>query len=188
MLKQFNGATLDLADPANYRDLSRPVGAQEDERLAALKKRYDTWDVEETGLPPFHYGSHYSTPGYTLWWLMRMEPFTRLFLEMQGGQFDHPDRAFSSLHRAWTNCTVSSTDNRELIPELFYLPELFTNRNAYDLGVDEEGLPVDHVRLPPWASSWNEFCRLHRSALESECVMSLLAYAAVIPFPRCYGW
>lgn len=128
---QFTGETLDLEDPSNYRDMSRPVGAQDEVRRAALVERYEDWDTEETGMPPFHYGSHYSTPGYTLWWLMRLEPFTRLFLEMQGGQFDHPDRAFSSMARAWANCTASSTDNRELIPEVFYLPDMFYNRNRY---------------------------------------------------------
>lgn len=45
-------------------------------------ERYELWDDPDT--PPFHYGSHYSTAGYVLYWLIRIEPFTTLFLNLQG--------------------------------------------------------------------------------------------------------
>ena len=45
-------------------------------------ERYETWDDPDT--PAFHYGSHYSTAGYVLYWLIRLEPFTTLFLNLQG--------------------------------------------------------------------------------------------------------
>lgn len=48
---------------------------------------------------------------------------------------------------------------KELIPEFFYLPEIF---NLYkELGC---------VDLPPWAESPEHFIRLHRMALESDLV------------------
>lgn len=34
-------------------------------------------------LPPFHHGSHYSTSGYVIWYLMRLEPFTSLHIHLQ---------------------------------------------------------------------------------------------------------
>lgn len=43
------------------------------------------WDDPDT--PPFHYGSHYSAAGYVLYWLIRMEPFTTLFLNLQGSPY-----------------------------------------------------------------------------------------------------
>lgn len=41
-----------------------------------------------------------------------------------GGRFDHSTRLFSSVELAWDNCLNSTADVKELIPELFYLPEI----------------------------------------------------------------
>ena len=40
--------------------------------------------------PPFLYGSHYSTPGFVLYYLVRAAP--REMLNLQSGKFDAPDR------------------------------------------------------------------------------------------------
>lgn len=34
-------------------------------------------------MPPFHYGSHYSAAGVVLFYLIRLEPFTRLNRNLQ---------------------------------------------------------------------------------------------------------
>lgn len=52
--------------------------------------------------------------------------------------------------------------SQELIPEFFYLPELFTNKNEYSLGTQDDGVKVDDVILPPWAKSAEEFVRINR--------------------------
>lgn len=45
--------------------------------------------------------------------------------------FDMPDRTFHSLATTWRLITNDSpTDVKELIPELFYLPELFHNNEG----------------------------------------------------------
>lgn len=60
---------------------------------------------------------------------------------------------------------------QELIPELFYLPEMFSNSNAYQLGRrQEDGVAVNDVILPPWAKSPEHFVMMHRQALESDLV------------------
>lgn len=41
----------------------------------------------------FLYGSHYSTPGFVLFYLVRK--FPHLMLCLQNGRFDHPDRMFN---------------------------------------------------------------------------------------------
>jgi hypothetical protein len=40
-----------------------------------------SWEHEQ--IPPFHYGTHYSTSAFTLNWLIRLEPFTTMFLALQ---------------------------------------------------------------------------------------------------------
>jgi factor associated with neutral sphingomyelinase activation len=56
-------AQLELDDPANYRDLSKPVGALNPARLAAYRERYRHMPDDDPHDPPFLYGTHYSCPG-----------------------------------------------------------------------------------------------------------------------------
>ena len=129
-------------------------------------------------MEPFMYGSHYSTAGYTLNFLLRQEPFTSLAIDFQMGHFDISDRLFSSVASCWTGCNSSMTDVKELIPEWYCFPQMFLNQNAWDLGTVQsaEAKRVDHVTLPPWAKGEtpeqraSEFVRLSRAALESEYV------------------
>lgn len=51
---------------------------------------------------------------------------------------------------------------QELIPEFYYLPEMFVNANSYNLGVMEDGTVVSDVELPPWAKSPEDFVRINR--------------------------
>lgn len=65
ILNDYQSETLDLNDPSIYRDLSKPVGALNPDRLAMLIERYNDLD----GFPEeqkFLYGSHYSSPGVVL--------------------------------------------------------------------------------------------------------------------------
>ncbi|GAB6031814.1 hypothetical protein CHUAL_010216 [Chamberlinius hualienensis] len=168
VLTNYESSELDLSLPSNYRDLSKPIGALNPSRRAFFEERYNGWEHEQ--IPPFHYGTHYSTAAFTLNWLVRVESYTTMFLGLQGGKFDHPNRLFSSVALAWKNCQRDTSDVKELIPEFFYLPEMFVNANRYDFGKQDDGPLVDHVELPPWASSPEEFVRINRMALESEFV------------------
>mmetsp|Transcript_440 Transcript_440/g.1431 ORF Transcript_440/g.1431 Transcript_440/m.1431 type:complete len:678 (+) Transcript_440:4275-6308(+) len=170
VLSDYTSDELDLSDRSVFRDLSKPVGALNPDRLEEFIDRYADWDEEEMGAPPFHYGSHYSTPAYVLFWLLRVEPFTGLALDLQEGKFDHPDRLFHSIDGAWENCLNAPSDVKELIPELFYLPEALRNENGFTLGMQMDGSAVGDVKLPPWANSPEDFIHKHRAALESTYV------------------
>lgn len=67
--------------------------------------------------PKFIYGSHYSTPGFVLYYLARLYPHYVLCL--QGGRFDHPDRMFNSVADAYKNCFNNMSDFKELTPEFY---------------------------------------------------------------------
>ena len=47
---------------------------------------------------------------FVLNYLLRLEPFTTMFLSLQSGKFDHPNRLFSSVKRAWDNCQRDTSD------------------------------------------------------------------------------
>ncbi|XP_026472394.1 neurobeachin-like [Ctenocephalides felis] len=168
VLTNYESKDMDLSQPSNYRDLSKPIGALNPNRRAYFEERYNSWEHES--IPPFHYGTHYSTSAFVLNWLIRVEPFTTMFLALQGGKFDHPNRLFSSVANSWKNCQRDTSDVKELIPEWFFLPEMFVNSSGYRLGQQEDGTPVNNVQLPPWANSPEEFIRINRMALESEFV------------------
>lgn len=172
VIADYTSETIDLTDSRVYRDLSKPIGAINPDRLAQLLERYN--DLETFGFTEaekFLYGSHYSSPGIVLHYLIRQEPFTTLAIDLQSGRFDCPDRLFFSISESWNSCLTSTSDMKELIPEFFTLPEMFLNTNQFPLGRTQVGRLVDNVSLPPWAKgSAYEFVRINRLALESENV------------------
>ncbi|KAK3521662.1 hypothetical protein QTP70_015371, partial [Hemibagrus guttatus] len=168
VLTSYESEELDLTLPGNFRDLSKPIGALNPKRAAFYAERYETW--EEDGTPPHHYTSLYSTAASTLLWLHRIEPFTTFYLNGNDNRFDHPDRTFSGIMRSWRSCQRDTSDVKELIPEFYYLPEMFVNSNGYDLGLREDHTPVCDVDLPAWAKKPEDFVRINRMALESEFV------------------
>ena len=68
------------------------------------------------------------------------------------------------------------SDVRELIPEFFFLPEMFLNNEKHDLGISQPtetrpGDRVHNVKLPLWCkNNPYQFIVHHRKALESEPV------------------
>lgn len=169
ILRDYKSSTLDLADPKCFRDLSKPIGALNPDRLAIFKDRY--WQMIESGTsePPFLYGTHYSTPGYVLYWLVRSAPAH--MLRLQNGRFDTPDRLFVSMEESWQNVLNNTADLKELIPEFFSLPSDFLRiRDKLKFGTRQRGDPVGDVILPPWANDADDFIIKHRQALECEHV------------------
>ena len=48
----------------------QPIGALNPSRKMYFEERYSNW--EHDSVPPFHYGTHYSTAAFTLNWLLRI--------------------------------------------------------------------------------------------------------------------
>lgn len=175
ILADYKSQELDLSNPATFRDLSKPMGALDPERLKYFIDRYNSFDADSPLGPPFFFGSHYSTEGFVVHYMLRQEPFTTLGVNLQGGRFDCPDRLFFDLSRTWEGCSKQSvSDVKELIPEFFCCPEMLINTNRLPLGELQEGGEVGDVVLPPWAANPYEFIRIHREALESEYVSAHL--------------
>lgn len=104
--------------------------------------RYESWEDPE--VPKFHYGSHYSSAGIVLFYLLRLPPFSAENQKLQGGQFDHADRLFNSVGDTWLSASGkgNTSDVKELIPEFFYMPEFLENRFNFDLGEKQSGEKV----------------------------------------------
>lgn len=66
ILKDYQSEKIDLSDNTIYRDLSKPIGALNPEKLKRFKDLY-----KGNGGSHF-YGSHYSTSLFILYYLVRV--------------------------------------------------------------------------------------------------------------------
>jgi factor associated with neutral sphingomyelinase activation len=101
LLTNFKNEYLDINDPSNYRDLSKPIGALNPTRLQSFKIRYEGMIQGNIGTR-WLYGTHYSAPGYVVGYLIRTFPL--YMLKLHQGTFDKPDRLFQSIQKDWQNC------------------------------------------------------------------------------------
>jgi neurobeachin-like protein 1/2 len=103
--------SLDLGDPRSFRDLSRPIGALNEDRLERFRERYASLQGDDS-VAPFFFGTHYSSAGIVLWYLLRLEPFAKLAHALQARPCRHA--AFppaATLHRP---CSHSARAGRPL--------------------------------------------------------------------------
>lgn len=180
IIEDYDSDILDLTNESTFRDLSRPIGALNEERLAVFEERYN-----EMPPPRFFYGTHYSAPAYVINFLLRAAPAA--MLRLQNGSFDTPDRLFGSIRETWKGVLTNQADVKELIPEFFAIKEddlsagvLHTNAAKgeflenvlnLDLGIRQDGKRVDAVELPRWANGRSDtFVFKNREALESDYV------------------
>ncbi|XP_065314487.1 uncharacterized protein LOC135923585 isoform X2 [Gordionus sp. m RMFG-2023] len=162
VLSNYTSRSIDLTDPNIYRDLSKPMGALESNRLNRLKSRMNEMlsDLPDISVPhssndptcanqilanidkinpeksltlprgAFLYGSHYSCPGFVLYYAIRSVP--EHSISLLSGRFDRPDRIFDNIARTFSMCSglsykeqsVSIGDFKELTPQ-FYDCSLF---------------------------------------------------------------
>ena len=175
-----------------YRDLSLPMGmlelseegakrkklfmetyltlkneSEEMEHMNSDNKEEENNDENETQIKPYIFGSNYSNPFSICNFLMRIFPFTHISIELQGHEFDKPDRLFLSVVNTFHNSTTQKTDVRELIPEFFYLPEMFLNVNKLNMGILENGTEVNDIETPCHNNPY-EFIMVMKTVLESD--------------------
>lgn len=177
VIADYTSETLDLSNPKTFRNLSKPMGAQSSGRAKEFQERYEALDsLHDHNAPPFHYGTHYSSAMIVTSFLIRLKPYVQSYLLLQGGKFDHADRLFNSIEKAWNSASRdNTTDVRELTPEFFYLPEFLTNSGNFEFGTLQNGQASNDVALPPWAKSDPKlFIAKNREALESSYVSANL--------------
>lgn len=111
-----------------FRDLSKPIGALNSERLERLKERFD--EMTENA---FLYGSHYSTPGFVLYYLVRQCMYAQNFTGIQIQEIQRKAHSFSyssSVHALSAEWQVrSSRQNVQQVVDLIcpYFPSCLTH-------------------------------------------------------------
>uniref|UniRef100_G1R307 Neurobeachin like 2 n=1 Tax=Nomascus leucogenys TaxID=61853 RepID=G1R307_NOMLE len=149
VLQDYLSPTLDLSNPAVFRDLSKPIGVVNPKHAQLVREKYESFEDPAGTIDKFHYGTHYSNAAGVMHYLIRVEPFTSLHVQLQS------DRCDGGVARG-QQLTQSS------VP-------------GFDLGcLQLTNEKVADVVLPPWASSPEDFIQQHRQALESEYVSAHL--------------
>ena len=176
VLADYTSDTLDLGDSATFRDLSKPIGVQNEKHVEEIRQKYENFEDPSGAVAKFHYGTHYSNSAMVLHYLVRVEPFTALHIQLQSGRFDVADRQFHNIPQSWKSLLSNINDVKELIPEFYFFPDFLLNQNNFDLGrlQGPKKQIVNDVVLPNWATSVDDFVRQHRLALESEYVSAHL--------------
>ena len=168
------------------RPLDTPMGMLEVSDDARQRKQdyMDHWQIsqddEDREDEYDRYGSHYSTSLYVSYYLVRIFPFASIRIELQGTSFDDPNRLFNSMKTSFDCSSTQKSDVRELIPELFCMPEILLNNNDFNLGEIKDNSEnnknskeiklkkIQEVETPKWCkNNAYFFIKKHRELLES---------------------
>lgn len=107
----------------NKRNLSKPIGQQTSTRNSTFQTIFEETEQH------YFYNIFYSSPGTLFHFLFRAQPFTTFLIEFQNGNII-PERVFRSFDQEWESASEKDYGNvEELIPELFVIPEIFSNIN-----------------------------------------------------------
>ncbi|OHT09448.1 hypothetical protein TRFO_04502 [Tritrichomonas foetus] len=104
------------------RDFNRPMAAQTDSKIAYYRRNL----IMNKDNPDnyFVFGSAPSNAMLLSYYFVRMQPFTKLHLQIHDGKYDLAERMFKSVD-AFFNGMNSSDDSRESVPEFYSMPEMF---------------------------------------------------------------
>jgi hypothetical protein len=155
IVANYEGSVFDLRSPSNYRNLSKPIAIQhfekeekfsevytalEDAQILALSRQQNSEEPQFVSIfghqsDPYHFASLYSNSGIVLHYLVRLLPYTRMFLDYQDNNFDCADRTFHDVKTSyWLSSFESTSDFKELIPEFYYLHEFLLNKQGFNFG------------------------------------------------------
>ena len=149
----------------NKRNFNIPISVQdEDKQEAYLANSTNIFGVNDN--TPTQ-GNHYSTSAYIYYYLMRTNPFTNDMIKFQSNNFDVPDRQYTEIKQTIYLCQRMN-NNRELIPELFYLPEMYINLNDNDFGKQKDDGRVHNIHFDPYAKNPMEFCYILKNMINND--------------------
>ena len=159
LIKDFNVDILNWLSNKIYRDLSLPIHVCGKDKEEIINK----FNLDDE---KYHSGTFYSTHSFVCYFLIRLRPFTEVHLEIQGAKFDTPLRMFNGVEQL-SNVTEKY---QELIPPLFYLPELFIKTNSIFEGDNEKDKePFNDYILPDWSKNDpRKFTLILKKILESK--------------------
>ena len=111
-------------------------------------KEEEEEEDENNNDEPSYFATHFSNNVYVCNYLIRLFPYSFISIELQGNGFDSPNRLFFSIEDLLFNISSHNSDLRELIPEIYYFPEIFWNINKLNFHKRQNGAQVEDVLMP----------------------------------------
>ena len=155
VVKDYSSEKVKILDTSLFRELTRPIGTLNDERIKKLRSIAE--DKKTPNSFGYLYKRSYSNVPTVLSFLYNLHPFDNLYnsYKPENNVILPP---MNNVGEVYDMITSEEEDFREAIPEFYFQAEIFNN-----------------VELPPWAhNSPLEFIYLNRKALESEIVSDSL--------------
>ena len=168
ILTDFN----DIYKKENYRNMSLPMPAQTKEGLDAIISAYKSKPKEEYR---YYFQSIYSSSLYVNIYLIRIFPYAYNQIKCQGGSFDSPSRQFDSIQDMCNIFKEEQSVTIELVPEFYFVPEIFLNLNYCFYGkinINNQQLLVNNINLGEGFRTISELIFFHQSNLNSEKISS----------------
>jgi hypothetical protein len=138
------------------RDMNKHIGLLDINEESSQRKKLimQSYDINKDEIKfqqepeeVYLFNTHYSNPIYTCNYLIRIFPYSFIGIEFQGEGFDDPNRLFYSIPKTMRNTLSQKSDYREMIPELFYMPEIFENINNLYFKQISSGENIDNVQF-----------------------------------------
>ena len=145
------------------RNFDLPISVQDEIAQKNFLSKDDTFFKASDSLS---HGNHYSTLAYLCFYLMRTNPFTNVMIKFQSNNFDVPERQYTDIKQTIILCTELE-NNRELIPEIFSIPEIYINLNDNDFGQQKDGLRVHNITFKPYANNPFQFCYMLKDLINN---------------------
>ena len=124
------GLRRDMRKPIGFQNINKPSEQRRRDIIYSYQINKEIANEETKNL----FNIFYSNPIFLSNYLLRIFPYSFLSIEFQGDGFDDPNRLFFSIEISLNINLSQKSDLREMIPELFYFPELFSNKNELNLG------------------------------------------------------
>ena len=145
------------------RNFDLPISVQDDDKKEDFLSKTENYIL---GDGMISHSNHYSTSAYICFYLMRINPFTNNMIKFQSKGFDIPDRQYSDMRQTIFLCQKMN-NNREMIPELFSIPEIYINLNDNDFGKQKDGNRVHNITFDPYAENSIEFCYIIKNKINN---------------------
>ena len=160
-----------MSNHIGFQDINKDSKKRKEIIIDFFKSNEEDSDCEETYL----FNIHYSNPAFVFNYLLRVLPYSFMAIEFQGDDFDNPNRLFYSIEKTLKSTLNLKSDLREMIPELFYMMEIYYNKNNLSFDKLYDGTEINYVQIYPQEEEKNnkmkniaKFISEMRKSLEKE--------------------
>ena len=148
--------------------MSLPISVQTE---SALENIITTYDYQSNNEYRCYFPMHYSTSMHINNYLLRFYPYTNNQIKCQSGKFEEPSRQIDNIQEQCALFKQMHDATMELIPEFYFIPEMFMNINFCYFGKlvrNNKKLLINNIKLGKGFKSVLELIYFHQNNLNSE--------------------